>query len=124
MSDDRPMVGAHSLFRIVQMMDEIRRENHCDEAICAYEGNCVCFDELRDAQKSAPEGWRTVCTLTLLASQSGLVALNADDPRNLSISGRSLEEAFRQLITFITQCADLGQPFEVLEGIKIKDDQP
>ena len=32
-------------FEAVRIMDEIRHENHCSEAICAYQENCVCWDD-------------------------------------------------------------------------------
>ena len=33
-------------FKAIQMMDDIRAENHCVKGLCAYHEGCVCWDEL------------------------------------------------------------------------------
>lgn len=43
---DPKTTGYPLTFEAVQIMDDIRREHHCAEAICAYRKGCVCWDEL------------------------------------------------------------------------------
>ena len=66
-------------------------------------------------------GWRNApVKLSIMVSDSGLVAVCADRPRNLSVTGHSLQEAFEALIVFAEDCAELGAPFEALEGVKLR----
>lgn len=52
MTTDDPKMTAYPLtFEAIRLMDDIRRENHCDPAICAYPEGCVCWDELLVALK-------------------------------------------------------------------------
>lgn len=72
-----------------------------------------------EPQTTTP-GWRVApVTLTILVSDSGLVSLCADKPRNLSVTGHSLREAFNAFIIFAEDCEHLGKPFESLDGIKL-----
>ncbi len=48
------------------------------------------------------------------------MVLEADTPRNLQVTGRTLEEVFDEFVTFAEDRERLGKPFQVLSGIKLR----
>jgi deoxyhypusine synthase len=66
------------------------------------------------------EGWREVMQLRVSVGRSGLIAIGTDTPRNLLVTGRSLQEAFDAFVQFAHDCEALGKPFDVLKGIRLK----
>jgi hypothetical protein len=60
--------------------------------------------------------------LNIMVSDSGMIAVSAYAPRNLSVTGRSLQEAFNALIEFASDCEAMGKPFDVLNGVRLKGD--
>ena len=72
---------------------------------------------------SSLPGWRRAVGLSIDVSPAGMVCVSANDPpgpRNLVVTGRSLQAAFESFVEFARACATLGKPFEVLEGVKLK----
>jgi hypothetical protein len=68
-----------------------------------------------------PKGWRRLpLNLSVMVSDSGLVSISADQPRNLAVTGRSLQEALDAFVAFVEQCAEMGKPFEALHGVKLR----
>lgn len=68
-----------------------------------------------------PDGWRELpLKLSIAVSPSGLISFGADAPRNLSVTGLSVQEAFDEFVKFVENCADLGRPFEVFKRIKMR----
>lgn len=69
---------------------------------------------------SLPKAWRHVITLQVIASESGLVAINAYDPRNIGATGHSLTEALTEVVPIIEQLQAAGVKFACLDGVKLK----
>ena len=71
---------------------------------------------------TSPPGWRRVpVSFSVMISESGLVSVSADAPRNLSATGRTLAEAFDALVEFADTCGrEMGTPFGVLDGVKLR----
>lgn len=72
-------------------------------------------------ETSQIKGWRRLpLDLYIMVSDTGLVSFGANEPRNLSVTGLSLQEALNEFVTFAEDCEGLGRPFAALAGVKLR----